>query len=339
MIVFWSSDPESTNGYASGLEGTQRRFWAKELGIEFVHIDPHLNPTAQLYGGRWIAIKARHRLRARHRDHERLGRRGAVRRQLRRDTERPASRNGAITCSACDDGIAKTPEWQDAETGVSAHVVRALARAWARKKTYLGAGGLGAGFGGACRSATGSQWARCMILLMAMRGWASPASTSETCRRARRSITTSTFRVMPRAESPVSSTSPPPRCNNYLPHAACAHHQSGEADDSAAALRRRDRGRTCEGYPVGWTRPGGAIRALSSYPMPGILEDSHDLSLWSIGLRHHRGVGPLRRQLPASSRIDMRCQPVDLDGGRCAVRGRDLAGMHLIRTMGHQRLG
>lgn len=54
MIVFWSSDPETTNGYASGLEGTQRRFWAKELGIEFVHIDPNLNPTApQLYGGRW----------------------------------------------------------------------------------------------------------------------------------------------------------------------------------------------------------------------------------------------------------------------------------------------
>ena len=38
MMVFWSSDPESTNGYASGLEGTQRRFWAKELGIEMVHI-------------------------------------------------------------------------------------------------------------------------------------------------------------------------------------------------------------------------------------------------------------------------------------------------------------
>ena len=32
MMVFWSSDPESTNGYASGLEGTQRRFWAKERG-------------------------------------------------------------------------------------------------------------------------------------------------------------------------------------------------------------------------------------------------------------------------------------------------------------------
>ena len=50
-------------------------------------------------------------------------------------------------------------------------VARALARAWGTKKTYLGAGGLGAGFGGARRTATGSQWARNMILLMGMQGW------------------------------------------------------------------------------------------------------------------------------------------------------------------------
>jgi trimethylamine-N-oxide reductase (cytochrome c) len=38
----------------------------------------------------------------------------------------------------------------------------------------LAAGGLGAGFGGACRSATGAQWARHMILLMAMQGLGKP---------------------------------------------------------------------------------------------------------------------------------------------------------------------
>ncbi len=57
MIVFWSSDPESTNGAYAGFEGTPNRLWAKELGIEFVHIDPHCNPTAQLLGGRWIPIR------------------------------------------------------------------------------------------------------------------------------------------------------------------------------------------------------------------------------------------------------------------------------------------
>jgi trimethylamine-N-oxide reductase (cytochrome c) len=57
MIVFWSSDPETTSGAYAGAEGTQRRLWAKQLGVEFVHIDPHCTPTAQLLGGRWIPIR------------------------------------------------------------------------------------------------------------------------------------------------------------------------------------------------------------------------------------------------------------------------------------------
>jgi anaerobic selenocysteine-containing dehydrogenase len=49
-----------------------------------------------------------------------------------------------------------------------------LAREWGKKKTYLGAGGFGNGFGGACRSATGAQWARMMVMLMAMQGLGRP---------------------------------------------------------------------------------------------------------------------------------------------------------------------
>ena len=56
MIVFWSCDPESTNGAYAGFEGTPRRL-GQGAGIEFVHIDPHCNPTAQLLGGRWIPIR------------------------------------------------------------------------------------------------------------------------------------------------------------------------------------------------------------------------------------------------------------------------------------------
>jgi len=32
----------------------------------------------------------------------------------------------------------------------------------------------GAGFGGAGRGVTGQQWARCMIMMMAMQGWGKP---------------------------------------------------------------------------------------------------------------------------------------------------------------------
>jgi anaerobic selenocysteine-containing dehydrogenase len=57
VIVFWSSDPESTNGVYAGFEGTERRLWAKQLGIQFVHIDPYLTQSAQFLGGKWLPIK------------------------------------------------------------------------------------------------------------------------------------------------------------------------------------------------------------------------------------------------------------------------------------------
>jgi molybdopterin guanine dinucleotide-containing S/N-oxide reductase-like protein len=173
MIVFWSSDPESTSGVYGGFEATQRRLWAKQLGIEFVHIDPHLNPTAQLLGGRWIPIRpATDAALAAAIMHvwvtEDLYDKEYVR------TKTTGFEEWRDYLLGAQDGIAKTPEWQETETGVPARVARALARQWGRKKTYLGAGGAGFGVGGACRGATGAQWARSMILMMAMQGWGKP---------------------------------------------------------------------------------------------------------------------------------------------------------------------
>lgn len=173
MMVFWSSDPESTNGAYMGFEGTQRRLWAKELGIEFVHIDPHFNPTAQLLGGRWIPIKpSTDPALAQAIMHvwvvEDLYDHDYVR---TRTTGFEAWRDHLL---GKDDGVPKSPEWQEGETGVPARVVRALARQWARKKTYLAAGVQGSGFGGAGRGATGAQWARCMVMMMAMQGLGKP---------------------------------------------------------------------------------------------------------------------------------------------------------------------
>lgn len=173
MIVFWSSDPESTSGVYGGSEGTQRRLWAKELGIEFVHIDPHLNPSAQLLGGRWIPIRP--------------GTDAALAAAImyvwcteeRYDKEYVRTRTTGFEqwrdyLLGVSDGVAKTPEWQEGETGVPAHIARTLARTWAAKKTYLSAGGPGFGVGGACRGATGGQWARSMVLMLAMQGWGKP---------------------------------------------------------------------------------------------------------------------------------------------------------------------
>ncbi len=73
-----------------------------------------------------------------------------------------------------EDGVAKTPEWQEEETGVPARDVRALARDWGRKRVYLAPGGWGNGHGGACRNQTGIQWARVMVCLVAMQGLGKP---------------------------------------------------------------------------------------------------------------------------------------------------------------------
>ena len=172
MVVFWSSDPEATSGVYAAFEGTVRRQWLKELGIQLVHIDPFYNHTAALLGGKWLA-------------------------------PRPATGNALALAIAYvwiteglydkdyvekrtvgfekwkeyilgkEDGTPKTPEWQEGESGIPAKDVRALARDWGTQRTHLAAGGI-IGFGSACRCATGNEWARSMVCLMAMQGMGKP---------------------------------------------------------------------------------------------------------------------------------------------------------------------
>lgn len=173
MIVFWSSDPESHFGIYGGQEGAQRRLWAKELGIRMVHINPCHCPTASLLGGKWFPVRP--------------GTDGALAIAIMYvwitenlyDKEYVATRTTGFEqwrdyVLGAADGVAKTPEWQEPETGIPARDVRALAREWGRRKTYLSVGVGGTAHGGACRGANGAQWARSMILLMAMQGWGKP---------------------------------------------------------------------------------------------------------------------------------------------------------------------
>lgn len=175
MIVFWSSDPESTGGCYAGNEGSIRRQWAKELGIDFVHIDPYHNHTVQALGGKWIAPRpgtsnALALAIAHVWIEEGLYDKNYVDRLTTGFDEWKAHILG-------EDGTeAKTPEWAEVECGVDAHVIRALARKWGKTKTYLGAGGWGNSVGSANRHSTGVQWARSMVCLAAMQGLGKPGS-------------------------------------------------------------------------------------------------------------------------------------------------------------------
>lgn len=173
QIVYWAADPESQLGGYAGTEPSQRRLWAKDLGIKNIHINPHYCPTAALTGGKWIPIipgtDTALAMSLMHvwitedtYDHHFVENRSTG------FDEWKAYILGEV------DGIAKTPEWQEQETGIPAHNARALAREWAKKKTYLACGMTGTGFGGACRNPSGIQWARSMVMLMAMQGWGKP---------------------------------------------------------------------------------------------------------------------------------------------------------------------
>ena len=172
MVVFWSSDPEATSGVYGAFEGTVRRQWLKDLGIKLVHIDPFYNHTAALFGGKWLAPRPA------------TGNALALAIAYVWITEGLYDEKYVATRTTGfdqwkdyilgkDDGIPKTPEWQESESAVPAKDVRALAREWGSKKTYLAAGGI-VGFGSACRCATGTEWARSMVCLMAMQGLGKP---------------------------------------------------------------------------------------------------------------------------------------------------------------------
>jgi molybdopterin guanine dinucleotide-containing S/N-oxide reductase-like protein len=174
MMVFWSSDPSATSGIYSGHESAIRRLWLKELGIKMVFIDPFYNFTAINFADKWFA--------------PRPGTDTALAAAIAYvwitedlyDKDYVAKRTYGFD-KWCDyilgreDGIPKTPQWAERETKIPAREIRALAREWGKKKTMLAAGGLG-GWGGACRTAYGTQWASMMVLLAAMQGLGKPGS-------------------------------------------------------------------------------------------------------------------------------------------------------------------
>jgi trimethylamine-N-oxide reductase (cytochrome c) len=173
MIVFWSANPEATSGAYGAFEGTVRRKWLKDSGIKIVHIDPYYNDTAQFLGGKWIAPKPTTSPALAMAIAHTWIKEGLY------DKKFVATHTSGFDVWKAylmgeEDGVPKTPEWAAQETGVPAKDIRALAREWGTHRTYLGAGGWGTGHGGACRNATGIQWARVCVCLMAMQGLGKP---------------------------------------------------------------------------------------------------------------------------------------------------------------------
>ena len=140
MIVFWSSDPDTTQGgvYA-GYESLPWRRWLKSLGVKMVFIDPYFNHTAGQIGDKWLAPRpgtdvpvalaiAFTWLTEGTYDKEYVA------------TRPSASTSGERTSLGSPTASPRPPEWAEAESGVLARDIRALAREWGSKKTMLACG-------------------------------------------------------------------------------------------------------------------------------------------------------------------------------------------------------
>jgi len=175
MIVHWAADPESTSGSYGAQEGTTRRQWLKDpkLGIKIVHVDPYYNASAQFLPGKWFAPKPTTSVAMAMAIAYVWIKEGLYDKEYVK-THTIGFDKWKAYLVGDEDGIPKTPEWQEKETGVPARDVRALAREWGKKRVYLAPGGWGNGHGGACRNQTGIQWARVMVCLVAMQGLGKP---------------------------------------------------------------------------------------------------------------------------------------------------------------------
>ena len=173
QVLFWAVDPNTSAGGYCAQDTVIWRHWLKELGIQCTFIDPWCNFTAAHVGDKWIA--------------PRPGTDAALAEAvayvwLKEDTydkffvenrthgfeewKQHILGNG-------EDKTPKTPQWAARICDVPAHTIKALAREWASKKTMLACGAM-YGTSGACREAYATEWARLMVLLMAMQGLGKP---------------------------------------------------------------------------------------------------------------------------------------------------------------------
>jgi anaerobic selenocysteine-containing dehydrogenase len=215
------------------------------------------------------------------------------------------------------DGIPKTPEWQEKETGVPARDVRALAREWGTKKTYLGVGGWGVGLGGAGRGPMGIQWARMMTILGAMQGFGRPGSNFGNLQFG--TPLDFNFYFPGYAEGSFSGdlVYSANSANNYqrMPHILTM------SSVRQAIPRMWLPEAITEGKAMGYLTDVASVQGQFfpfGYPSPGHVRVEMLYKYGSSSLRHAGQCEPLGAQVPARE-PEVRRQPVGVVGGRDAL--------------------
>ena len=165
LLLFWGCDPETTSWGWGGQTASRLCYWFKDLGIKSIYICPDLNYGAAVHADKWIPIlpntDAALQLAIAYTwlidntyDHEYV------------KTHTFGFDEFKDYVLGKEDGIAKTPKWASEKTGVAPHIIRALAKQWATKRTTIAHGNGGPYI----RSAYSTEPARLEILLLAMQG-------------------------------------------------------------------------------------------------------------------------------------------------------------------------
>jgi len=136
MIIFSGCDPETTVPGFSGQMGTYFCDYLKKAGIKIVGVSPDMNYAIALHADKWIPVRPNTD--------------AALYLAIAHVWITEKSYDEEYVRTHCigfdefknyvlgkDDGTPKTPEWAEKICGTPSSAIKALARAWARKRTSL----------------------------------------------------------------------------------------------------------------------------------------------------------------------------------------------------------
>jgi len=170
MLIHQGCDPETTPwGFGGGTLPSLMCYWYTELGIKQIYICPDLNYGAAVHADKWIPILP----------NTDVALQLAIAYQwIINDTyDKEYVKTHVVGFDKFadyvlgrEDGVAKTPAWAAGKCGVPSRIIKALARAWASKRTTVAHG-----YGGPyIRGPYSSEPARMEVCLLGMQGLGRP---------------------------------------------------------------------------------------------------------------------------------------------------------------------
>ena len=136
MIVMTGADPETTANMWHNMLSTHFMRWIKQAGIKVVAISPDLNYTNAVFADKWIPIRPNTDA-ALYFAIAYLWIQWGTYDKKFIETHTVGFEEFRDYILGKEDGVPKTPEWAERITGVPVETIKALARAWAKKRTTL----------------------------------------------------------------------------------------------------------------------------------------------------------------------------------------------------------